>query len=1399
MVQLLGEMSRLRVLFRADSGAAAMCIRNGISPRDFFRPFVREVARTVELRSINETHLRVTKMALKLCVVEEFEPVSPKVHSEMSELAQLVSRHCPGPDFDPDTAFTASAEHLTAHYSRRYWGDQQLGGKEDVPRVVQENQALQRSGNVPWYALYQQRYVSSLAVSEHEFLEHPLACLCVVNSADPDPYAKFREIFSASMLTPAWQNQHMHSDLPAFVILLHDPYAPGTPSEARLKELLGRFGPCSRVVTINSSFEGGQQVAVPWPDKFAAHSALVRNDKEPIYDSQPPASCFITGADCRSAEHAMDVFAFYFLLPLVERTIHTLNEHINALRRNSSTLRSWWSRFRSGKPEAAPGGSQQAVSTRPDTDGTLAALSDPSVHLTLSQGSGGDTGHQQPGHDLTKTSLNRWVKELGDLLFLVGDYENAQAQFKACMNDYKSDGEWRYYAGCLELSGLCSLAQSLVHRHRDSSVEPDLEKAISYYTRAAPEGSLVSYATRAGFFLSYLLRQKSRYRDAADVFSRLASLVRDLDPLRCAILLEQASLCYLQEPSLSCFFRKCTFQLVVAGKCYEAAGQRSHALGCYATSFLVYQNRGWYHIEDHVRTLMVRLLLALGYIRAATEHIRVLLRPSTRQSPQTQCDNLRETLHWMENLSQRGGHETPLPVAPVPFTPPHTVSLYTTARPRSLQRRARTASLPSLASVKELKPVQLESWQNMEAMLTDELSFEAQQGKRLINKYSYQYIFGPFDGPQNPIGASVVSEAIQVDFGLRNPLMVPLQLEAVQLLISHYPLASEPVNPNDPLSDFDMDEGGDPFLIADASSVLCRTTTVLIGARELKQISLTAIPLREGLLKIRGAAFLLSGKLWARVEFKMPPIRLNRTKQHRENPSYEASNSLTLRIAPPMPLLHAEWKDFPQYLLSGEIRRCSILLKNTGKAPLTNFKLKVSHPEVFLFGPPSHLERPFPPEVPLTGGDASSVLLDCVPRGAYSPGSLKRGIIYLDEFIGVLQPEASVTLPVWAMGASTGTCSYQFLFYYEPITPNPAMPFRFLRLEHEIRVHQGLQIAASVKPASAALGEYVISVELVNKQQTAIFQLDQLVCLSHNFNLVPLSRENDPLFSEEIRVVHPRHSSLIYLRAIPKTDGTSHNSIHLHETATPLFSGPFLPFFDRFHSLVIGASSAPAKSGDRDGLQSPQLPPSRSHIAREQAMSDDSPHELGLIFFWRTANKLHFGQYNLKRVKLLATPQSAPLSLGQIIQSAPAGSLNHLLQFRLEFPAQVAHDFAQAPFCTVPVRFHLHNSSSVQPLSFFFETLRPSESKEVPFASLHETKCQYFFVGHTKQFVSQLPPQGHMSLDTFVTFLSAGVFNLNRFRFAVPQSDNHLRAAHYTYSPLQYLIAIVPPTNLINK
>ena len=141
----------------------------------------------------------------------------------------------------------------------------------------------------------------------------------------------------------------------------------------------------------------------------------------------------------------------------------------------------------------------------------------------------------------------------------------------------------------------------------------------------------------------------------------------------------------------------------------------------------------------------------------------------------------------------------------------------------------------------------------MEAALFDEVSFSAQQQRRQINKYSYQYNFGTASkSPETQV--SVLQEYIHIDLELSNPLRVPIQFQSVQLLCSHEVPASYS-------SPYDTPPEGDPFILVSSDAIVVQPVDFLLGARETKKLRFSVVPLKEGLLTIRGLGFYLANTI----------------------------------------------------------------------------------------------------------------------------------------------------------------------------------------------------------------------------------------------------------------------------------------------------------------------------------------------------------------------------------------------------------------------------------------------------------------------------------------------------------------------------------------------------------
>lgn len=107
-----------------------------------------------------------------------------------------------------------------------------------------------------------------------------------------------------------------------------------------------------------------------------------------------------------------------------------------------------------------------------------------------------------------------------------------------------------------------------------------MEEAIVTYLNSC---KMPQFATRATLLSTLFLKDRQMYGEAAKQLIRMTSEDSDL---RSALLLEQASYCFLYSTKPS-MFRKYAFHMVLAGHRFSKAGQKKHALRCYKQAFQV--------------------------------------------------------------------------------------------------------------------------------------------------------------------------------------------------------------------------------------------------------------------------------------------------------------------------------------------------------------------------------------------------------------------------------------------------------------------------------------------------------------------------------------------------------------------------------------------------------------------------------------------------------------------------------------------------------------------------------------------------------------------------------------------------------------------------------------------
>jgi hypothetical protein len=132
---------------------------------------------------------------------------------------------------------------------------------------------------------------------------------------------------------------------------------------------------------------------------------------------------------------------------------------------------------------------------------------------------------------------------------------------------------------------------------------------------------------------------------------------------RAALLLEQAAFAYLagapaaavgmdSTPGNEPAVRKYAFHLIMAGHLFAKCNQRKHSVRCYRRAMVVYADKQWYHIEDHVNFILGRQSFSLGDLQAAVDFFLQLV-ATGRQSVERQNTFLREFIFVLKKWSTK--------------------------------------------------------------------------------------------------------------------------------------------------------------------------------------------------------------------------------------------------------------------------------------------------------------------------------------------------------------------------------------------------------------------------------------------------------------------------------------------------------------------------------------------------------------------------------------------------------------------------------------------------------------------------------------------------------------------------------------------------------------------------
>nr|XP_025129151.1 trafficking protein particle complex subunit 8 isoform X2 [Bubalus bubalis] len=972
---------------------------------------------------------------------------------------------------------------------------------------------LNLSATTPWFESYRETFLQSMPASDHEFLNHYLACMLVASSGEAEPVEQFSKL---SQEQHRIQHNNDYSYPKWFIpntlkyyVLLHDVSAGDEQrAESIYEEMKQKYGTQGcyllKINSRTSNRASDEQIPDPWSQYLQKNS--IQNQES--YEDGP---CTITsnknsdsnllsldGLDNEVKDGLPNNFRAHPLQldpssdssnstdgPDHVKPTASLHEtkkaNVGIIHGACLTLTDH-DRIRQFIQEFTFRG------LLPHIEKTIRQLNDQLISRKgLSRSLFSATKKWFSGSKVPEKSVNELkntsgllyppeapelqIRKMADLCFLVQHYDLAYSCYHTAKKDFLNDQAMLYAAGALEMAAVSAFLQPGAPRPYPAHY---MDTAIQTYRDICKNMVL---AERCVLLSAEILKSQGKYSEAAALLIRLTSEDSDL---RSALLLEQAAHCFINMKSP--MVRKYAFHMILAGHRFSKAGQKKHALRCYCQAMQVYKGKGWSLAEDHINFTIGRQSYTLRQLDNAVSAFRHILINESKQSAAQQGAFLREYLYVYKNVSQLSP-DGPLPQLPLPYINSSATRVFFGHDRRPADGEKQAATHVSLDQ--EYDSESSQQWRELEEQVVSVVN----RGVLPSNFHPTQYCLNSYsDNSRFPL--AVVEEPITVEVAFRNPLKVPLLLTDLSLLWKFQP---KYVSGKDNEEVKELVKGESEMIGTEVISEF------LINSEESKVARLKLFPHHIGELHILGVVYnlgtiqgsvavdgigalpgchtgkhSLSMSVRGRQDLEIQGPRLNNTKEEKTSIKYGPDRRLDPIITEEMPLLEVFFIHFPTGLLCGEIRKAYVEFVNVSKCPLTALKVVSKRPEFFTFGGNTAVLTPLSPSASENCSAYKTVVTDsttvCTALvSSASSVDFGIGIGSQPEVISVplpdtvLLPGASVQLPMWLRGPDEeGVHEINFLFYYESVKKQPKIRHRILRHTAVICTSRSLNVRATV-------------------------------------------------------------------------------------------------------------------------------------------------------------------------------------------------------------------------------------------------------------------------------------------------------------------------------------------------
>lgn len=917
----------------------------------------------------------------------------------------------------------------------------------DLPQVDELLSSSESEILPSWFDFFNKQLIRTMSFSDHEAFDHPVACLLVVSSKDEQPINRFVDLYHGDQLPSLLNDGAMDPKILKLHLLVHD-NQDGAPEKASkfLNEMRSTFGSnSSQLLCINSS-QGGlvEHLQNPW--------APFKTDASPT----ERLGCFLNIDEFNEIKNLMQDLASKHVIPYMEEKVRVLNQQVSATRKGfrNQIKNLWWRKGKEDTPDASNG----------------------------------------PVY--TYSSIESQIRVLGDYAFMLRDYELALSNYRLISTDYKLDKAWKRYAGVQEMMGLTYF---MLDQSRKEA-EYCMENAFNTYLKTGPTGH--QNATRSGLWWVEMLKTRDQYKEAAGVYFRISGE----EPLHSAVMLEQASYCYLlSKPPM---LRKFGFHLILSGNQYKKSDQTKHAIRTYRRAISVLKGTTWSYIQDHVHFHIGQWYSFLGLYDSAVSHLMEIL-SCGHQSKTTQEFFLKTFLQTV----QKSGKACEVMRLPLPVINSSSLKV--------VFEDHRTYASSAAAGVRE------NIWHSLEEEIVPSLHTARTNWLDEQSNFISKRI--------KDSNICIVGEAIKVAIEFQNPLQISIPLSDVSLMCELYVRSDDADSEaNSSTAELQNDETtksiADRFMNSDVSSFTLSNVEFTLEGGGRKMVQLTVTPRVEGTLKIVGVKWKLSSSVVGFHNFVTSSVKKIQKGRKKNKPS--PADNLKFVVVKPVPRLEGFIQSLPEKVYAGELQQLTLELNNKSDLSVKNLKMKISHPRFLNIGNQRNLNMDYPAcfEKKTNGVEQS------FPE--QTSNVLQNVFLFPEET--VVQGDTSFLWPLWLHAAVPGKVSLYIILYYEIENPESFMKYRTLRMLYNLEVLPSLDVSFQISACPSTLEEFLVRMDVANKTSSKNFQIDQLSSIGYQWE-ISLLQPTDSLYSSPTLMSGQAFSCYLMLKKCKRLDSSEGN------------------------------------------------------------------------------------------------------------------------------------------------------------------------------------------------------------------------------------------------------------------